>query len=105
MSHFAKVIDGVVIDVIVAEQEFFDTFIDDTPGEWIQTSYNDNIRGRFASIGGIYDSENDVFTDKQPHPSWVLENNIWKAPVDRPDETSLYNWDEDTTSWVETVEE
>ena len=40
MSHFAKVLDGKVVQVIVAELEFFDTFVDSSPGQWIQTSYN-----------------------------------------------------------------
>ena len=40
MSHFAKVVDGIVTQVIVAEPEFFQTFVDSSPGEWIQTSYN-----------------------------------------------------------------
>ena len=77
MSHFAKVCDGKVLKVIVAEKEFFDTYIDDTPGEWIQTSYNTRngvhydangnpdggiaLRGNYAGIGFIYDYENDVF--------------------------------------------
>jgi len=40
MAHFAKVVDGLVTQVIVAEPEFFDTFVDSSPGQWIQTSYN-----------------------------------------------------------------
>ena len=40
MGHFAKVVDGKVTQVIVAEPEFFDTFTDTSPGTWLQTSYN-----------------------------------------------------------------
>ena len=40
MSHYAKVVTGIVTQVIVAEADFFDTFVDTSPGEWIQTSYN-----------------------------------------------------------------
>ena len=40
MAHYAKVVDGIVTNVIVAEASYFDTFIDDSYGEWIQTSYN-----------------------------------------------------------------
>ena len=71
MSHFAKVTDGKVTQVIVAEKEFFDTYVDSTPGEWIQTSYNTQggkhtqggtpLRGNYAGIGYIYDKDKDVF--------------------------------------------
>ena len=40
MGHFAKVQDGVVVNVIKAEQEFIDSYDDGEPGEWVKTSYN-----------------------------------------------------------------
>ena len=81
MSHFAKVLDGKVIQVIVAEPEFFDTFVDFSPGEWIQTSYNTignqhpegrPLRGNYAGIGYVYDAKNDVFYAPQPFSSLPL---------------------------------
>lgn len=112
MSHFAKVCDGKVIQVIVAEQDFFDTFVDSTPGEWIQTSYNTHggqhpegrpLRGNFAGIGFTYDRENDVFYAPQPFQSWILNNTtwLWESPVPYPDDGKKYYWDEATTSWIE----
>jgi len=112
MSHFAKVLNGVVTQVIVAEKEFFDTFIDTTPGEWIQTSYNTHgnqhpenrpLRGNYAGIGYIYDRQNDVFYAPQPYLSWVLnkETWLWQAPVPMPDDGKFYQWDETTKSWIE----
>lgn len=112
MSHFAKVLDGKVLQVIVAEKEFFDTFVDSTPGEWIQTSYNtygnqhpENrpLRGNYAGIGFTYDKENDVFYAPQPYASWVLNKDtwLWEAPIAYPTDGKLYRWDEETTSWVE----
>jgi hypothetical protein len=111
MAHFAKVVDGKVTQVIVAELEFFDTFVDSSPGQWIQTSYNtfgnkhpENrpLRGNFAGIGYTYDSVNDVFYAPQPYPSWVLNSSwIWEAPVPMPTDGKMYGWDEATTSWVE----
>ena len=87
MSHFAKVLDGKVINVIVAEPEFFDTFIDSSPGQWIQASYNTwggvhykpnsntpsedqskALRKNFAGIGFTYDSIRDAFIPPRPHP-------------------------------------
>jgi hypothetical protein len=112
MGHFAKVVDGKVTQVIVAEPEFFNTFVDSSAGTWIQTSYNTKanqhpegrpLRGNYAGIGYIYDQENDVFYAPQPFPSWLLDKNTWtwKAPVEMPTDGKLYEWDEPTTSWVE----
>jgi hypothetical protein len=111
MSHFAKVLDGKVIQVIVAELEFFNTFVDTSAGTWIQTSYNtfgnqhpENrpLRGNFAGIGFIYDRINDVFYSPQPHPSWTLNQStwLWESPVPYPLNDKFYNWDETTTNWV-----
>jgi hypothetical protein len=119
MGHFAKVVDGKVTQVIVAEPDFFTTFVDSSPGQWLQTSYNTrgNIhygqdgnpdggiasRGNYAGIGYIYDSVNDVFYAPQPYASWVLNNTTWtwEAPVAMPTDGKIYNWDEATTSWIE----
>jgi hypothetical protein len=112
MSHFAKVTDGKVTQVIVAEQEFFDTFVDSSPGTWIQTSYNTHgnqhpngtpLRGNYAGIGYTYDSVNDVFYAPQPFPSWTLNNTtwLWKAPVAYPTDGKVYKWNESITNWEE----
>jgi len=86
MSHFAKVCDGTVVQVIVAEPEFFDTFVDSSPGEWIQTSYNTYgnqhpegrpLRGNFAGIGYTYDREKDVFIPPKPEGDWTLDETTY----------------------------
>ena len=112
MGHFAKVVDGKVTQVIVAEPEFFDTFVDSSPGTWLQTSYNTRgnkhilggtpLRGNYAGIGFSYDPAADVFYPPQPYPSWVLSplTFLWEAPVDMPTKGGPYQWDEDTKSWV-----
>lgn len=112
MAHYAKVIDNTVTQIIVAEAEFFDTFIDTTAGEWIQTSYNTRggvhtlggtpLRKNFASVGGTYDSENDAFYSPQPYSSWTLNDTtyLWEAPVAMPDDGNTYQWNEETTTWV-----
>ena len=113
MSHFAKVTDGKVTQVIVAEKEFFDTYVDSTPGEWIQTSYNTQggvhklggtpLRGNYAGIGYTYDRTNDVFYAPQPYASWVLNKTTWswEAPVAMPTDDKKYAWDEAVKNWVE----
>ena len=86
MSHFAKVVDGKVTQVIVAEPEFFDTFVDSSPGTWIQTSYNTHgnqhpegrpLRGNYAGIGYTYDATNDVFYAPKPSDTAVLNEETW----------------------------
>ena len=103
MAHYAKVLDGKVTDVIVAEADFFDTFVDSSPGKWIQTSYTGSIRKNYAGIGDVYDSTRDAFYQPQPYPSWTLVEDTcqWTAPVTRPDDGKDYNWNEATTNWVE----
>jgi hypothetical protein len=117
MSHFAKVLDGKVIQVIVAEPEFFDTFVDNAPGQWIQTSYNTRgnvhygpngepdggiaLRGNYAGVGYVYDAQNDVFYAPQPFPSWTLNTQtwMWNSPVLLPTDGEQYVWDETTVTW------
>jgi hypothetical protein len=119
MAHYAKVVDGTVVNVIVAEADFFDSFIDDSPGVWVQTSYNtrggvhydpitkepDSIpqmRYNYATIGSSYDQDADAFYDPQPYPSWTLNTDtyLWEAPVPRPNEQDRFSWNEETTAWV-----
>jgi len=124
MGHFAKVVDGKVTQVIVAEPEFFTTFVDSSPGAWIQTSYNTRggkhydpttgqesadqtkaLRGNYAGIGYTYDQTHDVFYAPQPFPSWVISAPLWtwEAPVAMPTDGKPYKWDEATKSWTEIV--
>ena len=128
MAHFAKVLDGKVINVIVAEPEFFDTFVDSIPGDWIQTSYNirdgvyhdpetgepvadqaaalaghpERQRKNYAGVGMIYDRTRDAFYYPKPFPSWVLNEDTckWEAPITKPsDETSsVGEWQWDETA-------
>jgi len=111
MSHFAKVVDGIVEQVIVAEPEFFETFVDSSPGQWIQTSYNTRggehilggtpLRKNFAGIGFKYDSSRDAFIPPRPYDSWTLNETtcLWEAPVAYPDDGEEYAWNEEAQSW------
>ena len=112
MAHYAKVEDGIVTNVIVADAEFFDTFVDTTPGEWIQTSYNTHggehpegrpLRKNFAGVGFSYDRDKDAFIPRKPFESWLLndETCLWEAPVPYPQDGEFYYWDEDTGSWIQ----
>ena len=119
MAHYAKVLDGKVINVIRAEAEFFDNFVDDSPGEWIQTSYNTcggvhfqggtPLRKNYANIGGYYDKINDAFYSQQPYTSWTLNTTtyLWEPPITYPTDGKSYDWNENlyqsdnTKGWVE----
>jgi hypothetical protein len=112
MSHFAKVCNGIVTQVIVAEPEFFQTFVDSSPGEWIQTSYNTRggqhpegrpLRKNYAGVGYTYDRVLDAFIPPKPYASWTLNEDtcLWDAPVAYPDDGKTYSWDEATTNWIE----
>jgi hypothetical protein len=111
MAHFAKVLNGIVVNVIVAEPEFFSTFVDSSPGEWIQTSYNTRggvhltggtpLRKNFAGIWYSYDKQKDAFIPPRPFPSWTLNelSCLWQAPVSYPSDGKNYTWDEQTKNW------
>ncbi len=101
MTHFAKVQDGIVTQVIVAEPEFFDTFVDSSAGEWIQTSYTGSIRKNYAGIGFTYDKDRDAFIPPKPYASWILDEAscLWEAPVPMPEDGNAYEWNEETQSW------
>jgi hypothetical protein len=114
MAHFAKVVNGIVTNVIVAESEYMETFIDSSPGEWYQTSYNTAggvhayggtpLRKNFAGIGYTYNAELDAFIPPKPvgFDSWTLneESCTWQPPVSKPTDDKFYNWDETTQSWI-----
>ena len=119
MSHFAKIENGTVTQVIDAEQDFINTGLVGEPNTWIQTSYNTRngihygqdgnpdgglaLRFNYAGIGYIYDATADVFYRPSPYPSWILNTTTWtwEAPVPYPTDDKQYSWDEATTSWVE----
>lgn len=124
MAHFAKVENGIVTQVIVAEPDFFNEFTDTSPGNWIQTSYNTQggvhydpetkqpsddqskaLRKNYAAIGFIYDSVRDAFYPPQPYPSWTLDEDTcwWTPPSQPPQDDNFYTWNEETQSWDQVV--
>lgn len=109
MAHFAKVSNGIVTQVIVAEQDFIDTGA--LGNGWIQTSYNTHggvhanggipLRKNYAGIGFTYDEGRNAFIPPQPYASWTLNEDtcLWNAPIPMPTNGD-YTWDESTTSWA-----
>ena len=113
MAHFAKVNNRIVEQVIVAEPEFFDTFVDSSPGQWLQTSYNTHggvhtlggtpLRKNYAGVGFTYDSTRDAFIPPKPYASWTLNEDtcLWDCPVAYPSDGAMYAWNEDAQQWDE----
>lgn len=117
MAHFAQIdTDSTVTQVIVVNNaELLDEFgveqemrgrqfcTDLLGGNWIQTSYNGNIRKNFACIGYTYNVELDAFVPPQPYNSWILnqETCLWEPPVPAPNDGKSYMWDENALSWIE----
>jgi hypothetical protein len=103
MSHFAEIDNNNIVQrVIVAEQDFINSGAVGDSFRWVQTSYNNNFRKNYAGKGYTYDKTRDAFISPQPYPSWLLDEDTcrWDAPIPYPDDDKMYNWDEDTTSWV-----
>lgn len=120
MSNFAKVDNGIVVEVIVADKSFIDTL----EGLWLQTSYNTRggvhygpdgkpdggiaLRANYAGIGYTYDSLNDVFYEPRPSNqtgvfySWTINAPtwLWNPPIPYPNDGKNYYWNEQTLSWV-----
>jgi hypothetical protein len=110
MSHFAKVENGVVTQVIVAGQDVIDSGLFGTG--WIQTSYNTRggqhpegrpLRKNYAGVGYTYDLGRDAFIPSKVHASWVLNEQtcLWDAPTPIPTDGKQYRWDEPTLVWIE----
>jgi hypothetical protein len=119
MSHFAKIDENsTVTQVLVIEQDAIDTGLFGDPSSFVQTSYNTRggvhygqdgqpdggvaLRGNYAGIGYIYDKTNDVFYAPKPFPSWTISAPTWqwKPPTPKPTDGKLYNWDENTKTWI-----
>lgn len=100
---FAKVRNGIVIDVMVADQDFMDDFIDSSAGQWIETKEDGSIRKNYAGIGYTYDETRDAFIAPKQYPSWTLNEDTcqWEYPVAYPDDGNMYNWNEETQTWDE----
>ena len=118
MAHFAQIDENnIVLRVLVIEQETIDTGLFGDPKSFIQTSYNTiggihllggtPLRKNFATIGYTYDKERDAFIPTKDYDSWTLNEETcrWEPPTPMPVDDKLYDWNEETLSWVEHVTE
>lgn len=110
MAHWAELDENnLVLRVTVGDNddpngdEGYQWLLDNLGGTWVKTSYNGNIRKRYAGVGYFYDKDRDVFIAPQPYPSWVLDDETteWQAPVEKPSNEKFYYWDEANLQWIE----
>ena len=111
MANWAKIENGIVVQVNVVEDEFLQSNPDRYTGTWIKTSYNTiggvhilggtPLRKNYAGVGYIYDQERDAFYSTQPYPSWVLneETCVWEAPIPYPSDENQYVWNDNKSEW------
>lgn len=112
MGHFAQIDENnIVVQVIVAEQDFIDSGVVGDPSKWIQTSYNTRggehvlggtpLRKNYAGIGYTYDKKLDAFIPPKPYDSWKLnkKTGLWDPPVPMPDDGKIYIWEEALQEW------
>lgn len=111
MSHFAKIENGIVTQVIVIDQETLNLGHWGDPASFVQTSYNTHgnvhatggtpLHKNYAGIGYTWDGTG--FAPPQPFASWTknAETYLWAAPTPMPTDDKMYKWDEPTLSWVE----
>jgi len=111
MASYAKVLNGVVVQVIRAEADFFNSFVDTSVGQWIQTSYNTYggshpdgrpLRMNYAGIGFTYNVDKDAFIPPKPFDSWILDEDtcLWNSPIPYPSDGKIYKWVE-PVGWKE----
>ena len=117
MSHFAFVnANGIVEQVIVAEQDVINSGLFGNPSSWVQTSYNTHgnvhllggttLRKNYAGIGYTFDAQRDAFIPPKPYNSWTLneETCLWESPIPYPQDEKLYIWDEEQQNWKEVTD-
>lgn len=113
MAHFAELDqNNQVLRVIVVRNEDIlnennqedekigiefckNLFGEDT--NWVQTSYNNSFRNKYAGQTDIYRQDLDAFIQKQPYPSWILNQQSlkWESPIPYPNQEKNYIWNEE----------
>lgn len=113
MAHYAKVENGIVTEVIVADADFINSGYIGNPASWIQTSYNTQgnvhllggtpFRKNYAGVGYTYDATLDAFIPPKLFNSWLLneDTGLWYAPTEKPNDGKYYIWNEELLNWIE----
>jgi len=124
MAHFCKLDENNVVTqvIVVDNKDITDPFTGQEDeilgvafckkllgGNWVQTSYNNKMRKRYAGIGYSYNKTLDAFVAPKPFESWVLKTETadWESPVGpapalteaQTEARSRYEWDEENGAW------
>jgi hypothetical protein len=108
MAHYAFLDENnIVTEVIVGIDETetiegldTETWYGNFRGQTCKrTSYNSKIRGTYAGIGFLYNTNEDIFIAPQPYASWTRTGSFWSAPTPYPQDNKLYFWDEENLVW------
>jgi hypothetical protein len=93
---YACIKDNVVINTIV-----LDNPNDDLIQHFLQELEIDFLveATQNTQIGGEYDGVN--FWTLKPFESWIKGETEWVAPLPKPEENKMYEWDETTLYWTE----
>ena len=109
MSHWAKIENNIVVEVLVGPNygDEGEAFFNALGGTWVKTSYNGNIRKNYAGIGYTYDADRNAFIPPKPFNSWLLDEDTcqWKAPIEYPTDGLMYEWDEELNDWKPIIKE
>ncbi len=100
MAHYAKIENNIVTNIIVADRDFINSGAAGNPITWVEVQDANGVNIHYAGIGFTYDAETMSFISPKPFDSWILVDNTWVAPVDKPPHSEHYIWDELTISWV-----
>jgi hypothetical protein len=110
MAHYAFLDENNIVTEVIVGIDETELIEGKDPEAWygefrgqkcVRTSYNSNIRVRYAGIGFTYNEDLDAFIPPKPFNSWVLNNQTvnWDPPIPYPEDGHDYNWDEENQTW------
>ena len=92
----------IVTEIVVASEELILSGRFGLPQNFVETSDTGEFRKNYAGIGYTYDIIRNAFIPPKPYASWILNEDTcqWESPVAYPTDGNIYNWSEETLSWV-----
>jgi hypothetical protein len=102
-NTYALIKDGVVINSIVADEMNSD--LENSLHEQWGTTESISVKSEdlwLVTAGTLWDGTNFIPTQGAPFSSWIWDINLksWKAPVDPPNTTDSFIWNESMLEWV-----
>lgn len=101
MSHYAKIENSQVTNIIVAEQEFINSGAVGNPIDWVEIIDDNGSTIHYAGIGFTYNATSATFIPPKPFNSWLVNGTSWSAPIPKPQDNKHYIWNEEILNWTE----